>query len=141
MCGVAPAPGTTRRAALARIAARTPTRLYNDRLPPQRTEHPAETLLELDLRLPVENLPRTCDVGPTLLRSVDRQRLEDDLALRTGDAEHRVREFEQRELVRVADIHRQVLVTLRERNEPADHVVDVTEAPGLGPVPEHSQRR
>src|SRR2546425_7866929 len=104
ICGVAPAAGTPSRTALARIAATAPTRLYNDRLPPKRTEHSAQAFLEVDFRLPIQNLLRARDVGLTLLWVVDRQRLVDELARRARDAEYRVGELEQRELVRVADV-------------------------------------
>ena len=43
----------------------------------------------------------------------------------------------RRLLVGVAEVHGQVLARLREQHEPADQVVDVTEAPRLRPVAEH----
>src|SRR5712691_5004788 len=124
MCGAAPAEGTTRSAATSAVAARTPNRLHTDGLPPERSDHPPQPLLELHLGLPAEDLLRTSDVGLPLLRVVDRQGLEDDLALRAGHLEHGLGELEQRELVRVAEVHRQILAALREQDEAFDQVVD-----------------
>src|SRR5580765_1362224 len=65
-----------------------------------RVEHPTETVLELDRRRPAEHLLRAGDVGLPHLRVVDRQRLVDDLARRTGDADDRVGQLLHRELAR-----------------------------------------
>src|SRR5207248_2116234 len=121
-------------AAMRTTANAATTALHTDGLPAEGREHPSEPLLQLDLRLPAEHLPRTRDVGLAHLRIVDRERLVDDLARRAGDAKHRRGELVQRELARVADVHRQVLVALRQEDEPADQVVDVAEAPRLRPV-------
>src|SRR3954467_8073130 len=65
----------------------------------------AETLLQVDLRRPAEDLPRAGVVWPPPLRIVGRQGLEDDLARRAGDADHGLRELEHRRLViGVADV-------------------------------------
>ena len=57
-----------------------------------------------------------------------------------ADLDHLLGELEQRELVRVADVHRQVLAALREQDQPADEVVDVAEAPRLRAVAEDRDR-
>ena len=50
------------------------------------------------------------------------------------EADHGLGQLEDRELTRVADVHRQVLARLGEQDQTADQVVDVTEAPCLRPV-------
>ena len=67
------------------------------------------------------------------------QRLEDDRAA-AEDLDHLLGELEQRELLRVADVDGQVLAALRERDQAADEVVDVAEAPRLRAVAEDGQR-
>src|SRR6476659_8160936 len=109
MCAFADAAGTHRPAAAKTIAAATPIRLSNERLPSETGQHAAQAFLELHLGLPAEELARARDVGLTDLRIVDGQRLVDDLALRAGDAEHGLGELVERELGRVPDIDRKVL--------------------------------
>ena len=84
-------------------------RLRNDRLPSETRQHAAQAFLELDLRLPAEELARTGDVGLADLRVVDGQRLVDELALRAGDAEDGLGELVERELGRVTDVDGQML--------------------------------
>src|SRR6266545_4568578 len=131
--------GTHRPTPTRTIAATTASALGNDRLPSERREHSPQSFLELDLGLPAEELSRTGDVRLPHLRIVDGKRLVDDLALRAGDAKHPLRELVERELGRVADVHRQMLAGVGEESEPSDEIVDVAEAPGLGPVSEHGQ--
>src|SRR5256885_8751196 len=116
MCLLALAAGATRRTAA--HAARSA--LHTDGLPAEGREHPSEPLLQLDLRLPAENLLRPRDVRLADLGIVDRKRLVDDLARRAGHAEHGLRELVERELARVPDVHRQVLAALGAEGEPAD---------------------
>src|SRR4051795_6095377 len=73
-------------------------------------QHPPQPLLELNLRLPAQHLPGSGDVRLANLRIVDGQRLVDDLALRRGDVDNCLRELQNRELVRIAEVDRQVLV-------------------------------
>src|ERR1700693_977624 len=94
------AAGTARPAAAKKTAPATPMRLSNYRLPPEAGQHPAQPFLQFDLRLPAEQLARTCDVGLADLRIVHRQGLMDDLALRAGHPEHRLGGLGQRGLVR-----------------------------------------
>src|SRR5438128_10806997 len=89
MCLLAKAGGAATRAATTAAAARTP-RLDTDGLPAEGREHPSEPLLQLDLQLPAEHLPRARDVGLPNLRIVDRKRLVHDLARRAGHPEHRL---------------------------------------------------
>src|SRR5262245_62352314 len=94
----------------------------------ERLEPAAEPLFEVDLGRPAEDLAGARDVGPAYLRVVGRERLEDDLTCRARDADHRLRELEHRHfVVRVAEVHRQVLSARREQVEAADQVVDVAE--------------
>src|SRR6187431_2903279 len=107
-----PSPRTNRQspAAAARPAAETRQGLHTDRRPSQ---HAPEPVLERDLRFPAEQLPCTGDVGLANLGVVDRQRLEHDLAARAGDHEHGLRQLEDGELPRVADVDGEVLAALR----------------------------
>src|SRR5580765_3364320 len=134
MFGEAVAAGTTRPAAATRIAAQTPNRSDTGRLPPVRRQHPAQSLLQLDLGFPAEQLPGASDVGLAYLGIVDRQCLEDDLALRVRHLEEVLRELEDRELARVADVDGEVLTALGKQEDPADQVVHVAEAPRLRAV-------
>src|SRR5690242_19255785 len=134
MCCDAFAAGTARPAATARVAAKTHNGLDTDGLAPVGREHSPQAFFELDLGLPVEHLAGAGDVGLAHLRVVDRQRLENDLARRTGHLDDVLRELEDRELTRVADVDGQMLLALGEEDDPADQVVDVTEASRLRPV-------
>src|SRR4051794_40485570 len=64
-----------------------------------------QPLAQVDLRRPPQQLAREADVGLADLRIVGGQRLVDDLRPRPGDLDHRLGELQQRELVRVADVH------------------------------------
>src|SRR5580765_1860237 len=140
MCCFACAAGTARPAATRTIAAATPIRLRNDRLPSETRKHASQALFQLDLGLPAEQLARPGDVRLPDLRVVHGECLVHELALRAGDPEDDLGELVERELRGIADVHGQVLTGLRQRNEPTDEVVDVAEAPRLGAVSEHSQR-
>src|SRR5207253_1727447 len=85
-----------------------------------------QAFLEVDLRLPAENLAGAGDVRPAHLRVVDRHRLEDDLARRARHPDARLGELEHRQLpLRVPDVDGEVLLARREQVEPANQVVDV----------------
>src|SRR2546425_4263949 len=112
MCALADAGGTAKPAATRTIAAATPMRLGNDRLPSETRQHAAQAFLELNLGLPAEELARTGDIGLPDLRIVNGQRLVDDLALRAGDAENGLSELVERELARGPDIDREMLARL-----------------------------
>src|SRR5204863_5145333 len=99
-----------------------------------RRERSALTVLERDRGLPAEHGACTRDVRLAHLRVVDGERLEDDLALRSGRLDHPLGELEERVLRRVADVHRQVLSALDEEVEAADQVVDIAEAARLRAV-------
>src|SRR3954470_2887980 len=100
----------------------------------RRLHRAPEPLAQLHGRFPAEQLAGERDVGLADLRIVGRQRLEDDLRPRAGDLDHRLGQLEQRELVRVADVHRLMHPGLRQADDPVDQVADVTERAGLGPV-------
>src|SRR5262245_9520862 len=123
--------------ATATSAAKT-TRLRMDAL--HRRQHPAQAFLEVDLRLPAEQLLGARDVRLADQWVVDRQGLEDDLARRLRDPKYRLGELEDRELARVAEVDREVLLSDREQVEAADQVVDVAEAPRLRAVTEDRKR-
>src|SRR5437016_8705535 len=124
-CCCAFAAGTARPAATTSAAAKAPIRLCNERLPFEGAEHPAQALLELDRRLPAEQLAGARDVRLPHLRVVDGEGLVDDLALRAGDAEDGLRELVEGELARVPEVHRQVLPGFGEQEKPANQGVDV----------------
>src|SRR4051812_23317931 len=105
-----------------------------------RGERALEPLSELDLRLPTEQLLRQGDVGLALGRVVGGERLERDLRRRAGDVDHRLGELEDRELVRVADVHRADVVGLEQRRDAADLVVHEAERPRLLAVAVHRER-
>src|SRR5215218_3634695 len=138
----APAAGTATRAAANTVAAASAMRLRNDRLPARRAQaqRALEAVIELDLRLPAEDLARAGDVGLALLGVVLGQRLVHDLARGAGDPEDRLREVEDRELARIAEVDRQVLAARREQEQPANEVVDVAEASCLRAVAEDGER-
>src|SRR5204862_5112063 len=103
-------------------------------------EQPEQALLDADLRLPAEHLPRLRDVGLPDLWIVHGERLEDDLAARADQLLDELRELEQCPLLRVADVDREMLAALCEQHESPDQIVDVTEAASLGAGPEDRQR-
>src|SRR5918911_3583153 len=100
-------------AAVTSTARRIATRLHMRRLPLLRPKHPLQPLLESDHRLPSQDLTCASDVWLADVRIVERKRLEDDLAVRPCHAHHCLCELENRELVGIAEIDRQVLVARR----------------------------
>src|SRR5262245_57453815 len=69
----------------------------------------AESVFELDLRCPSEQLAGAGDVGLAYLRVVHRQGLVDHLAFRRRNADYSLGELVERELVRIADVDGKVL--------------------------------
>src|SRR5438105_1274840 len=138
--GALVAASTATPAAAVRVAAITASRLDTYRLRPDRGDRAAQPVLELDLGLPAEALARLRDVRLANLRIVLRKGLEDDLALRAGHLQDDVRELEQGELLRVAEVDGIVLVAHREQVEAADQVVDEAEAARLRALAEYRQR-
>src|SRR4030095_2334777 len=116
------------------------TRLNTHWLPSEGGLHPAQSLLELDLGLPAQNLPCPRDVRLARLRIVHGQRLIDDLASRSRDADDGFRELQDRKLVRVPEIGWQVLLAHRQEIHPVDQVVHVAEAARLWALAEDGQR-
>src|SRR5215210_3281999 len=129
----------TPRSAVARTSAITAADLRN-RCFLQRRVELAQSLVETHLGFPPEYLLGACDVGLPDLGVVDGERLIDDLAAAAPDLEHLLGQLEQGELLRVADVDGQVLTALGQRHQAPDQVVDVTEAPSLGAVPEDGDR-
>src|SRR6476469_327510 len=107
---------------------------------PVRGERALESLAELDLRLPAEQPLRERDVGLALRGVVGGARLERDLRRRARHVDHGLGELEDRELVRVADVHRTDVVRLEERHDAADLVRDVAERARLLAVAVHRER-
>src|SRR5438093_12989309 len=117
-----------------------PIRLDPKWLPSEGWQHAPQTLFQLDLRLPAEQLPGPGDVRLANLRIVDWQCFEHDLALRRCDQENRLREVENRKLLRVAQVDREMLLALGQEVQATDQVVDVAEAAGLRAVAEDRER-
>src|SRR5215510_3322249 len=109
-------------------------------LPPEPFVGAGETFAEVDLGTPAEDLVRELDVGSPPCGVVDRERLVHDLGARPGDLEHPPGELEDRELVRVPDVHRTDPVGVEQGEDPAHLVVDVTVRARLGAVAVHRER-
>src|SRR6476646_10641478 len=75
-----------------------------------RGEHPSQTLLERDLGLPTEDLASTADIRLANLGVIDWKRFEHDFRLGRRDPDDGLCELQDRELRRVAEVHREVLV-------------------------------
>jgi len=103
-------------------------------------ERTRQTFAELNLRLPSQQRLCACDVGPPLLRVIARQGLENDLALGADKRLHLTRTFQDRPLVRIADVHRVVLARFREPDDPIDEVGHVAETSRLRAVAVNGQR-
>src|SRR6266516_6368302 len=116
------------------------SRLGTNGFPPEARQHAPEPLLALDFRLPAEQLPGPGDVGLTDLRVIDGKSFEHDFAFRRDELHKCLRELQNRKLLRVAEVHRQMLAALGEQMEPADQVVHVAEAAGLRAVAEDGDR-
>src|SRR5919109_2264434 len=116
------------------------TRLNTHWLPSEARQQPPEPLLKFDLWFPAKNLLGPGDVGLSCLWIVHGQRLVDDLASRPCYPEHGFRKLENRELVRVSQVHREVLLAHREQVHASDEVVDVAEAARLRAVAEDRER-
>src|SRR6266498_1016783 len=111
-----------------------------ERFPPEARQHPPESLFELDLGLPAQQLPGSRDVGLADLRIVYGQRFEHDLAIRRCDMDNCLRKLQNRKLPWISEVYGQVLTAVREQVDAADQVVYVTKATSLGAVAEDGER-
>src|SRR4029450_7277709 len=100
---------------------------YTLYLVPEVLDGVAESLLEPDLRLPAEEGPRARDVGLALLRVVDRQRPEHDLAPRVRERLDALGKLEDRHLRRVATVDRAAVVRPEQPHDALDQVGDEAE--------------
>ena len=73
-----------------------------------------EPFCELDPRLPSQQRARLGDIGAAARRIVHRQVDKAQFALRSGDLEHGLRALQNRELHRIADVDREVLLAVRQ---------------------------
>src|SRR6185312_4235894 len=89
-----------------------------------------EALTQAHFGLPSQDLPGQRNVGLTDLRVVDGKRLEHDLRTRSRHLDYGLGQFEQRVLLRVADVDGIVVSGFSQRDQPADLVGDVTERAG-----------
>src|SRR6266540_3884154 len=115
-------------------------RLNTKWFPPEARQQAPQPLLELDFRFPAQELPGFGDVGLANLWIVDWKCFEHDFALRRGKSDNCLREFQDRKLLRVAEVHRQMLAAVGKQLEPANEVVHVTEAARLRAVAEDRDR-
>src|SRR6266542_4355568 len=115
-------------------------RLNTKWFPPETRQQAPQPLLELDFRFPAQELPGFGDVGLANLWIVDWKCFEHDFALRRGKSDNCLREFQDRKLLRVAEVHRQMLAAGGKQLEPANEVVHVTEAARLRAVAEDRDR-
>src|SRR6266496_5149347 len=111
-----------------------------ERFPPEARQHAPESLFELDLGLPAQQLPGSRDIGLADLRIIYGQRFEHDLAIRRSDLDNCLRELQKRKLLWISEVDGQVLTAVREQVYAADQIIYVTEAPSLGAVAEHGER-
>src|SRR5512138_3911542 len=81
-------------------------------------DRPAHALVERDPRLPAEDLLRARDVRLSHLGIVLGQRPRHDRDVPPDEPLHRLRELEDRELVRVPDVHRLLIRRVEEPPEP-----------------------
>ena len=88
-----------------------------------------------------EQLARPGDVGASLRRVVDGERRRHDLGGRAGHLDDDLGQLADRELARVADVHRIVLVGVEQGEDARHGVVDVAEAAGLAAVAVDRDRR
>src|SRR5260370_35376051 len=86
-----------------------------------------EALLERGARLPPEHLARPRDVGAALARVVFGHGFDaSDGAAAADHAAHRLGEFDQRHLDRIAELYRARIALLQPQREPAAQIVYVT---------------
>src|SRR3954469_24560224 len=88
-----------------------------------RIDRPPQPLAQLHRGFPAEQLTRERDVRLADLRIVGGKRLEDDLRARARDLDHGLGQLEERELVRVADVHGLVHTGFGEPDDPVDEVI------------------
>ena len=111
--------------------ARFPTRGFQPRPAPGSSPASFSPFFEADLRLPFPGGPRPRDVGLPDLGIVLGQGPVDQLALRSGESDDRLRDVLDRHLVRVADVDRLVDVGFHQPDDAVDQIADVAEAAGL----------
>src|SRR3954451_15096093 len=114
------------------MAGKTPGRRYSARRRPAEPRRSAtEAVVGFDLRFPAEDLPGEGDVGAAPLRVVDHR--VDVLDRRTGpgDLLDPLRHLTDRQLVRVAEVHRARVARPGEGQEAAGGVLDVADGPCL----------
>ena len=74
----------------------------------------SQAVSKLNYRFPSKQLSRQRNVRLANFRIIRGQCLVHDLRSRPGHLDHRLGQFEQRELVRIADVHRPVHTRLRQ---------------------------
>ena len=90
-----------------------------------------QALAQVDLWLPAQEGLGFGDVGTATGGVVLGERLQDDLRLGAGYGQNLFRAFEDRPLVGVADVDREMLLGTREADDAVDEVGDIAKAAGL----------
>ena len=81
-----------------------------------------QTLAQLDLRFPTEELFRFGDVGTAAGGVVLREGMKDYFGLRASDGEYLARALKDGPLVGVADVDREMFVRVREEHDAIDEI-------------------
>src|SRR5262249_42082599 len=81
-----------------------------------------QALMAANLRLPVQKSPSAAGIGPTQLRVILRQRTVFDRALASRKREDFFGEFQNRHLVRVAEVHRLMKIGEQQPFDPFDEI-------------------
>ncbi len=100
-----------------------------------------EAGVERHLRFPREPFARQADVGPPAHRVVRPRRMKGELGGAAGELDRERRQFQDRELVGIADVDRpgEILAAVHHAHDSVDDVIDVRERPGLSAVAEYRQ--
>src|SRR5262249_28721710 len=93
-----------------------------------------QAVFQRHLRFPVKELSGARDVRLPLLGVVDRQVAVLDAAPRPAEAQDLLRELEHGDLVRVAEVDRELVAAVEGREDATHQVRDVAEAAGLRAV-------
>jgi hypothetical protein len=109
-------------------------------LAPEIIQRFPEPFCKLDPRLPSQQRAGLGDIGAAARWIVHRQIDKAQFALRSRDVQNGLRALQNRELHRVSNVDREVLLALRQAHDALDQIVDVTEAARLLAVAVDGQR-
>ena len=100
-----------------------------------------EAGVERHLRFPLEPFAREADVGAAAYRVVRPRGMEGELGEAAGEFNRKRGQFEDRELIGIADVDRpgEVLAAVHHAHDGVDDVIDIRERSGLSAVAEYRQ--